>query len=949
MSLKRSMAGVLASSVMACWSAAWAQPANPVAAPVEGERLSDWLLRQPGDPRVYATALLWQVPSAQLAQEELKRELLDWLALSTTAPETARANLSRMIDTLPVTGRVRVPVAEPRWLQAHPKEDPVLKRDHVLVLPQRPATVSIVTNEGNRCTLPHRPGSEARDYLKACDPANINRIDRVWVVQPDGSVRHRGITQWNAEAQDEAAPGALIWAPARDSGWSPQFSALFVKFIATQGYEALLSSTEPASVTPAAATVVAPGERARDPMLTANDWGVIGLLQTPTARMAPMGEGRFHYSRVYPYEKSNVMFQPLDWLEGGFRYTNIVNRFYGPPELSGTQKNKDKSVDFKIRLLMETELLPQIAVGIIDIGGTGLFSSEYVVANKRLGNFDWSLGIGWGNLGTSGNIRNPLGLISKRFDTRPGSTTASGGTLGTSAFFRGNAALFGGVQYHTPWEKWVLKAEYDGNSYQLEPQGNNQPQKSHFNFGAVYRYNASVDFTVGVERGNTMMLGITLHTALNKLNAPKVSDAPTPKVIASAPTVEPIWSGTVGDIVAMSGWNVRQISREGNTLQVAIEGASGAHWNDRIERITAVLHRDAPASVTEFNLIFLEQGIPLSERVILREPWVTPNVQRVAKSDQIEAMADTAPRSALPDAPLWDNKAPRFGYAFIPSLQQTLGGPDAFVLFRAGVSAAFQLKLSMDTSITGAVNLGLLDNYGKFKYTAPSNLPRVRTFAREYSTGAHLTLPNLQITHMGKLDRDQFYSVYAGYLESMYAGVGGEWLHRPWHSDIAFGIDANWVQQRNFRQDFEFDKAGSQTRYRVATGHASVYWDTGWNSTLVTLSAGRYLAKDSGVTVDIGRSFDNGVRLGAWATKTNVSAEKFGEGSFDKGIYLKIPFDVMTTVRGGGVANLAYHPLTRDGGAKLDKGFNLYSVTTARSKRDTSYSPAGLRASALED
>ena len=587
--------------------------------------------------------------------------------------------------------------------------------------------------------------------------------------------------------------------------------------------------------------------------------------------------------------------------------------------------------------------MPQVAFGITDIGGTGFFSSEYLVANKRIGNFDWSLGIGWGNMGSSGNIRNPLGLISKRFDTRPATQTASGGTLGTSAFFRGNAALFGGVQYHTPWDKWILKAEYEGNNYRNEPQGNNQNQKTAFNFGAVYRYSSSVDFTVALERGNTLMVGLTLHTPLDKLSAPKVSDAPTPKVVASAPTVEPVWAATAGDIVAMSGWSVRQISREGNTLQVAIEGAAGAHWNDRIERITAVLHRDAPASIVEFNLIFLDQGIPMSERVILREPWVTPQVQRVAKSDRIEAMAATEPRGAIPPAAsaaaLWDNNAPRFGYSLIPSLQQNLGGPDGFVLFRTGITAAGQIKLALDTSITGAVTLGLLDNYNKFKYTAPSNLPRVRTFLREYTTASRITLPNLQITHVGQLDRNQYYSVYAGYLESMYGGVGGEWLYRPWHSSLAIGVDVNWVQQRSFRQNFEFDKADSQTGYRVATGHATAYWDTGWNSTQIKLIAGRYLAKDSGVTFDIGRSFDNGVVIGAWATKTNVTAEQFGEGSFDKGIYLKIPFDVMTTTRGAGVANLAYHPLTRDGGARLDRSITLYNVTTARGKRETSYSP----------
>jgi hypothetical protein len=207
-------------------------------------------------------------------------------------------------------------------------------------------------------------------------------------------------------------------------------------------------------------------------------------------------------------------------------------------------------------------------------------------------------------------------------------------------------------------------------------------------------------------------------------------------------------------------------------------------------------------------------------------------------------------------------------------------------------------------------------------------------------TTSQLYLPNLQITHSGKLVNDQYYSFYGGYLESMFAGVGGEWLYRPWHGPLAFGIDINRVQQRSFEQDFSFNNAGSQTNYRVTTGHASTYWDIGWESVLVKFSVGRYLAGDTGATINLGRAFNNGVEIGAWVTKTNVSAAQFGEGSFDKGIYLKIPFDVMTTSRSSGAANLVYQPLLRDGGAQLNRGITLYNSTNLRDKRSMGFFPS---------
>ncbi len=694
------------------------------------------------------------------------------------------------------------------------------------------------------------------------------------------------------------------------------------------------------SMEPLAAVV--PDAPSRDPVVTANDWGVIGLLQTPTARMAEAGDMRFHVSRVLPYVRGNVFLQPFDWLEAGYRYTDIKNRLYDPTLILGTQSDKDKSIDFKLRLISETALIPQVAVGVTDIAGTGLFSSEYVVANKRFGNLDWSIGIGWGNLGSSGNIRNPLSVISKRFNTRISASDPTGGNVNLRSYFRGNSALFGGVQYHTPWDKWLIKIEYDGNNYQREPQSNNQAQRSPINLGVVYRYNPFLDLSVGIERGNTLMLGLTVHAPLRRLHAPKVSDAPTPRIVASRPKEDPIWVATANDIVGMANWQVRQFSREGDVLQVVIEGPQGTHWNDRIERVIAVLHRDAPAQFNAFELIFTEQGMPLSVREVQRETWVKQNLQRQAVADDFQPVVAVKPPYSLPDNTLWKGDPPRFGYAVVPTWQQNLGGPDGFLLFSAGVATPFGVKLSEDTSITGSLNLRIADNYGKFKYTAPSNLPRVRTFAREYTTSTYFTLPNLQITHMGKWGTDQFYSLYGGYLENMYAGVGGEWLYRPWHSPFAFGVDGNFVQQRNFRQDFGFDKVDTQTGYRVATGHGTLYWDTGWNSTHVKLQAGRYLAKDSGATLDISRSFANGVVFGAWATKTNISAAQFGEGSFDKGIYVRIPFDVMTTSRSGGVASLVYNPLIRDGGARLNRSITLHSATNPRGKQQTSYVPGNL-------
>jgi hypothetical protein len=56
------------------------------------------------------------------------------------------------------------------------------------------------------------------------------------------------------------------------------------------------------------------------------------------------------------------------------------------------------------------------------------------------------------------------------------------------------------------------------------------------------------------------------------------------------------------------------------------------------------------------------------------------------------------------------------------------------------------------------------------------------------------------------------------------------------------------------------------------------------------LSIGEYLAGDVGSTIEFSRSFKNGTKFGVFASFTDVTAEQFGEGSFDKGYFLTYPY-----------------------------------------------------------
>lgn len=909
---------------------------------IPGERLSDWLLRN-GGPNADTTALHWQVQAERTPQAQLRQATVLGLQRSpgVALSAEAKAHLSDWLLALPLTGRLTVAFTDARWLQAAPAQDPILQEGHRVVLPPRPTTVTVVTEDGRPCAATHVSGALIQDYLRAClGDAVSTQVDWAWIAQADGRTTRYGIAPWSLEPQAEPGPGAWIWAPNRRSAIPASVSDNLARFLATQLPGELTLPREQAQHVAIQPTLAPPPRAAQ---LTASDWGEIGLLQTPTARMAPSGSVRLQMSRVSPYTHGTVMFQVFDWMETGFRYTDIANRLYGP-DIAGNQSYTDKSIDLKLRLREENNFWPQVAMGFRDLGGTGLFSGEYVVANKRWGNWDASLGLGWGNLGSRGNLKNPLSVFGSGFESRPVVDVGQGGTSSTQAMFHGPAALFGGVQWHSPSDRWMLKLELDGNDYQHEPLSNNQPAASPFNFGVVYRYSPNIDFSLGLERGNQLMMSFTLHGALNQLHSPKLLDPALPPVHASAPPqLSPAgWTQTAQAIELYTGWSVRGVSHQQTITRVEAETDNSHHLQERIERVIRLLHRDAPAASTRFVLQLQERGLPMSLIEIDRAEWVSQHTQAVPPAlrlptQQVSAGQSLSPRILPPeDSALstWKRKSSDTRIEWGPSYSQILGGPDNFLLYQLGVNADLEHRFSDRTWLNSVLNLRLIDNYSNFVYDAPSNLPRVRTYQREYVTSSALTMPLFQLTHVKDLGNGHYVSGYAGMLEPMFGGVGAEWFYRPWQGRVAWGIDVNRVQQRDFNQNFSFRD------YSVNTGHASMYWDTGWHDLQVKLSYGKYLAGDVGATLDAKRVFNNGVAIGAWATKTNVSAETFGEGSFDKGVYVSIPFDVIMPKTTSGSANLIWTPLTRDGGARLNRRFTLDDITRQRDSRALSWRSA---------
>lgn len=889
-----------------------------------GERLGRWITQNRPElsQSHYLLGTMWLSSGSIAQQTQEKKQILkdlEHLANKLPVPDAGQLlTLKQMLANLPVTGRKKMVLQDPWLMQANPSLEPIAQNGDIFVFNNRPGQVRVIAVDSNTCHVEHQAQRYSADYLKACAITS----DAVWLIQPDGTEALYGTGVWNADEQNFPAPGATIWVHSPHI--SNELGQRIANFLATQAIaqDKLASEDLPPSH----------GATPYKLATTANNWGVVGLLQTPTARTSGAGMVGLTTNRAWPYTRTTLLINPFDELELAVRYTDISNRLYGPI-IAGDQSYKDKSLEIKWRLRDETAHFPALAIGLRDPIGTGFFGGEYLVASKRWGNFDTSLGLGWGYLGATGNQGNPFSIFGKRFESRQVNNVGTAGRANTISMFTGSTAFFGGVQWQTPIPKLTLKLEVDGNNYQNEPMGNRFKQSSNrLNYGLSWQ-RGPLTLQAGLERGNQLTFGFTLNTDFSSLSQPKRAEAsswPLRKPL-SAQTVQSLTrdipSTTPEQLVQQAltqqtGWHVSHIQQEKDAWVIEFDNTQTFSLPERLDRGMRVVHQLAPDNIKTVRFLLKQYGVPIHMRLIDRTQWAAPRTSWTGQHPTYTSEGTPAPLPATETAYQKSKSSAGLGLGY----QQQIGGPDGY-LYSLNANLTGSINAWKGSWVDGFVKLRLLDNFENFHYTAPSNLPRVRTLLREYQTAQRLTLPNLQINQFNRWSDSVYTLAYVGALESMYAGAGAELLWRPLGSAWSVGADINKLAQRDFDQWFKLRD------YRVTSGHITAYWDTGWQGVQAKARVGQYLAGDKGATLEITRHFGNGASMGIWATKTNVSSSAFGEGSFDKGVFISIPFDAMLSAWSNSRAELIWQPLIRDGGARLNKAQNLWEITRSRDPR----------------
>lgn len=347
-----------------------------------------------------------------------------------------------------------------------------------------------------------------------------------------------------------------------------------------------------------------------------------------------------------------------------------------------------------------------------------------------------------------------------------------------------------------------------------------------------------------------------------------------------------------------------------------------------IGRAARVVANHAPASVEEIGVVTLARGMELSRVTIMRRDLEAALASK-GSPEEIWGNATLGPADGeiVDDAAPNPDRYPAFSWDIRPALRQHIGGPESFYLYQLFTSFSGRAEVMKGLSLTARFGVNMVDNFDRLRTPSDSKLPRVRSDIQKYLKEGKNNLINMHASYVFSPRPEWYARISAGIFEEMFGGVGAELLYRPFGARWAVGLDVNYVRQRDFDQLFDFRD------YDVITGHLSLYYEMPWYNLLGMVQGGRYLAGDHGVTLTLSREFRSGMRVGAWTTFTDVSFDDFGEGSFDKGFFITIPFDALLLRSSRAQGLFSFRPLTRDGGQMVSVPDRLYFLTQEGSLR----------------
>lgn len=616
-----------------------------------------------------------------------------------------------------------------------------------------------------------------------------------------------------------------------------------------------------------------------------NSYGQIGYINTPSAytdKTATFGVG---FLRSSPDRKINFMISPTDFFDATIFYVDITGKDY-PGDFK--QSYKDKGFNFKFRLYEHSN--SAFSIGINDVAGTGLYSSEYLVFSQRKNRFEYSLGFGWGLYNSGLTFENPFKSLSNSFTER-NRDIGLGGNFDMQSYFSGKkTSVFGAVSYDLN-EKFKLIFELDPTN-QSEEIGYDSKNKN---------INLAIDYSkknYSVQVNSIGLKNISLQLTL-KSNFLQFSSTPPNKITERISNNYQLQKALEENQIGL-----KEIKIEDNISEIIVRQNAYQNQyeaNQRVYRTTRKFLKNEDLIITH----------DIHGMEVLKTYYKGNELRNIRNEVYTEVDLEKKIYQVNEEFPIIINSV-------TPSIRNYFAAREGFLF--SGLLLEDNLEVILQENLIFLANFkySIFDNFDDLYVPARDTYPnQVRSDNKDYlaKMSKNIVIGRLELNYFESFKRKHFIHFRAGIFEEMFGGYGFDYLYHPEGSIISYGAEFHKVYKRDYKMNFDFQNySNSLLRVNVQATDPKT-------KLRFKLSYGEYLAGDKGYTLEIGKRLDNGVEFYGFFTRTNVTKVQFGEGSYDKGIKFRIPFNLFG--KNKRLVNFEWHPLTKDPGALLIKSIKI--------------------------
>ena len=651
-----------------------------------------------------------------------------------------------------------------------------------------------------------------------------------------------------------------------------------------------------------------------------NSLGQVGLINLPTAEIMEEQSIFFTFKRDTYTKLGTLTVTPFDWLEASYFYYRPDDTYWG----NKLGSNLDKGFNVKFSYKPENVYLPRISVGLDDFSGTGKFTKEYLVSTYNFQKVTITTGIGWGKFVGDNSISNPLGLISEKFDSRPitSSNYDKGGTPSYDKWFRGDAVLFAGLEIPIDRQNKIsLKIESNPFDYYSFGEGifseesfSLRNSKSDVNFGLSYKFNKHGNLDFSYVKGDTFSLSISFGLSFKENLRTKKDFKPVIKDTNYKYANKYEFYNDLLENLNNNKLYLQSANLDENKLKITIDSEEINNPVQSTSRAAFISHKillnNNFTNINEISVGNLTRGIQINNITYRSSDLNKKNFKVLVKertANEKPHFTDYEGHEFKPRVPF-----PIFLYSIEPDVRLHLGSPERFQFSGLGIALATEVQFSRNLSFNSIIAQDFYNTFDKKVSRPDSGIAKVRTEIVDYlQKSDDLNFRIFQFDYIVPIKNKFVTRISAGYLEQMYGGFSSELLYKSFHNNYALSLEVNSVKKRNYDGRFSF------LDYETTTAHVNSAYYHPKTNILFKLSYGKYLAGDKGYTFDISRRMPSGWQAGVYFTRTNLSAEDFGEGSFDKGFYFKIPLNRIQKSYTKQSTGFSLNSITRDGGQKL--------------------------------